>query len=430
MAKILLYCTEIVGTAMAGPAIRCWELAKALSRKHEVTLSIPNELEITSQAFKIKSRNRFPLKTILPHVDVVITQLLSRQMAWHAKRNGVHIIIDAYDPMPLENLELFQGYPDRLQKFKNTRIVNNVRFAFDMADGILCANSKQRDLWMGLLMGLGRITPKIYANDKMLKNLIGIVPFGLPSTAPVKSQGGLRQMFNLKESDKVLLWGGGIWNWFDPLSLIKAIKKLSEEGFPVKLVFMGLKHPNPEAPAMQMTSNAIQLAQGLELLDKHVFFNYGWTPYQERQNFLLEADIGVSIHSEHLETQYAFRTRILDYIWAGLPILSTIGDSFAELIQCRQLGHVVPYGDVQAIAHAIRYLLEPEVKEQIQANLNKIRPEYCWESIVQPIENMIAQFASQPKPSLTTRNLWKITSACCIAYSPQAIFNYLRELQN
>jgi glycosyltransferase involved in cell wall biosynthesis len=428
MAKILIHCSEVIGTTMAGPAIRCWELAKALSKHHDVTLSIPNASntpEISPKTFTVVSRTLTPLKRLLPASDVLITQLLPRQIAWHAKRHGVRILIDAYDPMPLENLELFQSSPTWLQTYKNTRIVNNMCFAFDMADGILCANSKQRDLWMGMLMALGKITPEAYNADKTLKNLVAIVPFGLPSAPPVKSGDGLRKMFNLNENDKVLLWGGGIWNWFDPLSLIKAVKQLAEENFPVKLVFMGVKHPNPAVPEMQMASDAMQLAKELDLLDKDVFFNYGWIPYEQRQNFLLEADIGVSIHSEHLETQYAFRTRILDYIWVGLPILSTTGDSFAELIQARQLGRVVPYGDVQAIAKGIRFLLEPEVKERMQENLHKIRSEYYWESTILPIENMIAQFAAQSKSSLSIKDIWKIMVACCAAYSPRAILNEL-----
>jgi hypothetical protein len=36
--------------------------------------------------------------------------------------------------------------------------------------------------------------------------------------------------------------------------------------------------------------------------------------------------IGVSAHPAHLETRFAFRTRMLDYLWAGLPIVSTEGE--------------------------------------------------------------------------------------------------------
>ena len=49
----------------------------------------------------------------------------------------------------------------------------------------------------------------------------------------------------------------------------------------------------------------------------------------------MEADVGVSLHLEHLETTYSFRTRMLDYLWAGLPIVASAGDGFAEIISRR-----------------------------------------------------------------------------------------------
>ena len=62
-----------------------------------------------------------------------------------------------------------------------------------------------------------------------------------------------------------------------------------------------------------------------------MFFNEGWVDYDDRQNYLLESDIGVSTHLDHIETAFSFRTRILDYLWASLPIVATAGDSFADI---------------------------------------------------------------------------------------------------
>ena len=63
-------------------------------------------------------------------------------------------------------------------------------------------------------------------------------------------------------------------------------------------------------------------------LDHTVFFNDGWVPYAERGAWLAEADIGVSAHFDDIETRFAFRTRLLDYLWAGLPIVTTRAMSF------------------------------------------------------------------------------------------------------
>ena len=95
----------------------------------------------------------------------------------------------------------------------------------------------------------------------------------------------------------------------------------------MRLVFLGMRHPNPLIPEMRMAVAARRLADELGLTGTHVIFNEEWVAYDERQNFLLDADIGVSTHLHHVETDYSFRTRILDYLWASLPIVSTTGDA-------------------------------------------------------------------------------------------------------
>ncbi|NJP07416.1 MAG: glycosyltransferase family 4 protein, partial [Chloroflexaceae bacterium] len=76
---------------------------------------------------------------------------------------------------------------------------------------------------------------------------------------------------------------------------------------------------------MVMYDQTVALADELGLRDTTVFFNDHWVPYTERGRYLLEADIGISTHLEHIETRFAFRTRVLDYIWAGLPMVVSDG---------------------------------------------------------------------------------------------------------
>ncbi len=52
-----------------------------------------------------------------------------------------------------------------------------------------------------------------------------------------------------------------------------------------------------------------------------MFFNDGWVEYAQRQNFLLEATLGVTTHFDSAETRFSFRTRALDYLWAALPVV-------------------------------------------------------------------------------------------------------------
>lgn len=135
-----------------------------------------------------------------------------------------------------------------------------------------------------------------------------------------------------------------------------------------------------------MVQRAYELTQRLGLLDTHIFFN-DWVSYDERQNFLLEADIGVSLHQPTIETHYSFRTRILDYIWAGLPIIANTGDTLADLVDQEDLGRVVPVGDGAATREALLRLLDlqPSAREAYHQNFEAVSARLTWERVCTPL---------------------------------------------
>ena len=155
--------------------------------------------------------------------------------------------------------------------------------------------------------------------------------------------------------DKILLWPGGIWNWFDPLTVIRAVHELSRRRDDVRLYFLGVKHPNPEVPDMAMAAEAVALADELGLRDRVVFFNFGWVPYAERGRYLLDADVAVSAHFDDIETRFAFRTRLLDCLWAGLPVVTTRGDTLGG---CSAIRSVMSPASVP-VRSFVRHRLRP-----------------------------------------------------------------------
>jgi glycosyltransferase involved in cell wall biosynthesis len=229
-----------------------------------------------------------------------------------------------------------------------------------------------------------------------MRSLVDVVPFGLPSEAPQRFGAGMRQRYGLASDDFVVVWGGGIWNWLDPLTPIRAMAELGRRRSDVKLVFPGLKHPNPAVGEMAMTTRAIELAEQLQLRDRLVFFNLDWVPYAERADYLLDADAGISAHFDHLEARFAFRTRMLDYIWAGLPIVCTEGDTLADRVRSQQLGCVVGYEHSGGIAAALAQLAGDEgLRCEIKERLAAIRPQLQWSEVVRPLERQIEQLTAR-----------------------------------
>jgi len=190
----------------------------------------------------------------------------------------------------------------------------------------------------------------------------------------------------INKDDFVVIWGGGIYNWFDPLSLIKAMSIVYEKRKDIKLFFMGIKHPNPLVKELGLVNETVELAKSLGIYEKNVFFNFGWVPYEERQNYLLESDVGIITHPVHIETRFSFRTRVLDYIWANIPIISTEGDFFSEIIKEKELGLVVKEKDPEDIANAILKLAEDkDYYKKCVKNLSEIYKDYTWENVCKPL---------------------------------------------
>jgi glycosyltransferase involved in cell wall biosynthesis len=238
----------------------------------------------------------------------------------------------------------------------------------------------------GQLAALGRVNAYTYSRDNDLDSLISIVPFGMPAEDPQHTRPAIRGVVpGIGADDKLVIWAGGIYDWFDPETLIEAIGEVASRHPDIRLFFMGVKHPNPDVPEMGAVARARMRADELGLTGTSVFFHDGWVPYDERQNYLLEADLGASTHFQHVETTFSFRTRILDYLWAGLPILTTAGDSFADLVERENLGRSVPECDKAALVAALEELLFSDAAVAARENVHRVREDYTWERVLVPL---------------------------------------------
>jgi glycosyltransferase involved in cell wall biosynthesis len=298
------------------------------------------------------------------------------------------VVADLYDPMHLEQLEQGKEAGDdrgRWDAVRSATAVLNEQLL--RADFILCASEKQRDFWLGQLAGLGRINPATYDEDETLRSLVAVVPFGLPAGPPRRVGAGIRERFpQIEEGDPIILWGGGIYNWFDPLTLLHAIDRLRHHVPRVRLVFMGLRHPNPAVPEMRTSLAARGCAEELGLVGVHVFFNEQWVSYEDRQAMLLDATLGVSTHHLHIETAFSYRTRILDYFWAGLPVVATRGDSLSTFIEDHELGVAVDAGDVGGLVSALSSLLtDPQLADRCRSNIRSCTAAMEWGAVLEPL---------------------------------------------
>jgi glycosyltransferase involved in cell wall biosynthesis len=372
---------------MAGPAIRAWHMAEALGAEHEVELATTGACERFHSRFHASSVSVDGIRRLERWCDVLVFQggLLHDHPFLNDSRKV--LVADVYDPFHLENFEQTRGQAPEERDETIRRLTDVLNGQLRRGDYFLCASERQRDFWLGSLAALGRVNPANYDADPTLRSLVDVVPFGLPGGAPQKSHPAIRGVVpGISWDDKVVLWAGGVYNWLDPLTLVRAVDRLRLRVPNVRLYFLGLQHPNPNIPEMRVATELRRLAEQLGLVGTSVFFNDGWVDYESRADYLLEADVGVSTHLDHVETAYSFRSRILDYLWAGLPVVATGGDAFAGLIEDEDLGAAVPPGDEVALEAALADLLTDDRRaKECSENIARVAPRFEWDAALEPL---------------------------------------------
>ncbi|TFC27311.1 glycosyltransferase [Cryobacterium sp. TMT1-3] len=387
---ILVITGDPVGRQMAGPAIRAWNIAKLLSDEHDVRLLSMTKAVALDDEVEVGVIDHHHPNSVVEHekwADVIIVQGHALALFPSLETSSKILVVDVYDPLHLEQLEQGKGQTLKVWNKQVTEATDALNHQLLLGDFFLCASERQRHFWLGQLSALGRVNPYTYSRDNDLDSLIAEAPFGIPSVDPVQRKPALRGVVpGISEGDKIIIWGGGIYNWFDPETLIRAVAHLTVRHPTIRLFFMGVKHPNPAVPEMEAVAAARVLSEQLGLTGKNVFFNESWVPYSDRQDYLLEADVGVSTHFQHVETTFSFRTRILDYLWAGLPIVTTEGDSFGSLVEKESLGASVPERDQAALESALeRFLFDVEAIATARENVSRVRQSFTWDKALAPL---------------------------------------------
>jgi len=384
---ILILSNDIVAKKLAGPGIRCINFAQVLSEYFNIIIAIPNKPDFKPDQYeliRVDSRN---IEELIERADIIMTQGTQFIRYPLLRETYKPIIMDLYDPFNIATLVEYSHLSIEKWEKIYKQVHEDLKEQLYYGDFFICASERQRDYWLGLLTALYRVNPVVFRNDISLRRMIDVVPYGISSKKPFHSKNVLKGVIsNIKDTDKVIMWGGGIYNWYDPLTLVYAMNKISKKRNDIKLFIMGVKHPNPDVKELSLLNETFRLSESLGLKDKVIFFYTGWVEYEERQNYLLESDIGIITHPEHIETRLCFRNRILDYIWANLPIISTKGDILSDLVEEKVLGLTVDTTDVDGLVKAIEKLCDnKELIKKCKRNLEKVPPMFYWEKITKPI---------------------------------------------
>jgi glycosyltransferase involved in cell wall biosynthesis len=389
--RIALLSSEPIRPRMAGIGIRYLELARRLPQHGiDVVLVSPAEPEETRSLGLDAPVRRFEpgrLREILADCGAAVAQ---GQLANDLVLECPHlpVAIDLYDPWLIENLSYVAtlGY-DPWRNDHATWVLQMSR-----GDFFLCSSEEQRNYYLGFLTALGRLNPERIAGDPDLSTLIAPVPFGVPGELPPH-----RPVLPPPAPGERRLLFGGLYDWYDPWTLLAALERLEQQSWTLLLI----RNPNPESTPQRLLREVEKRCRALGWWESRVRC-IDWVPADRRYDLLRDVDLLVAPHRPTLETRLSLRTRFLDAMAAGCPVVTSAGGAMSRMLQEHGAGWVVPPGDGEALALALAEALEDETaRERARAGARELLRDFQWDRALAPL----VRFCREPRID-TTKERW------------------------
>lgn len=337
MSRVLLLCPEPLGHRHpAGVGIRFLEFTRALlADGHQVSLLSPDGGEVAgARTERISSAS---IARLTREHDVAVVQgHAANDLVLHG--SGIPTVVDLYDPFLVENLHYHANLGDKVFEHDHATLVRSLQ----RGDFFLCASSDQRLFYLGMLLAVGRLNPAAFSSDPTLEQLIALAPFGVPPKRELRER-------DLRNPGVLF---GGVYDWYEPRIAIDAVAIARRTVPGMTLSFV--RHPNAEVTPQSKFAEAIRYAD-----EKGYAFVKAepWVPYAEREQFFDRFALALLTFNPSLETDLAMRTRVFDYLWAGLPVVTSSAPGTDSLIRSYHAGMVIESDDPSKYAEALVRLL-------------------------------------------------------------------------
>ena len=370
MSRVLLVCPEPLGHQHpAGVGIRFLEIARALRReKHQVIVLSPDAGVI--EGCEAGGVDAVSIRSSSLRSDVALVQgHIGNEYFAHATE--IPTAVDLYDPYVIENLHYFKSHGGQVFTHDRQTLLRSM----EMGDFFLCASESQRLFYLGMLLACGRLTPETFTQDSTLNTLITIVPFGVQPLAPTRPT----DKSVCPTSHRLLF--GGIYDWYEPRLAIDAVALARRTISDLTLTFT--YHPNPLTTPQGKSAEALQYVASRSYGN---FVNFqSWVPYAERGSFFDGFGAALITFRPSLETDLAMRTRIFDFLWAGLPIISSPAPGTDPILKQYDAGRTAAGNSPEELADAILEILTvPGLQLQISENARRWAEFHQWPVLLEP----------------------------------------------
>ena len=214
------------------------------------------------------------------------------------------------------------------------------------ADVFSCVSTRQEYALIGELGLVGRLN-KFTSGY----NFTCTIPCGMPFEEYKHKKNVIRGIDGIADDDFIVLWTGGYNTWTDIDTLFNGLISAMEKNPKIKFVSTGGEIPEQDLKTYPRFLSMIEQSKF-----KDNFIMKGWIAGEDVPNYYFESDIGINIDRDIYEVRFGSKNRILDWMRAGLCVLSSNVCELTEIIEQEKIGYTFKPGDHSDLAAKILYL--------------------------------------------------------------------------
>ncbi|HNY31716.1 MAG TPA: hypothetical protein PKO15_12580 [Fibrobacteria bacterium] len=368
------------GDLLLGPELRIWSLAtKVAEAGYQVVV---HGLSGSTQTFPegIEFRELAPgyMSKIRPGDAIVASELLGARSLLELLRSRRPFHWDCYGLSLPETLSFLPTWSWMRSLGDRRRKMLRYRLLAMEAERIWVSHSGQ-GVFLASQLAVCRPDREAWRAFQFPSAILEM-PMGVPDENP--PQGSANPYPESMQGRPILFWGGGIWNWFDVPTVIRAMVELRNRGAPHVLFFLSGRNEATRDYDRPL-DEALRLASEANLLGSSIVFNDRRVKPTELAPWLEHCHAGIMGNQRTLESSMSWRTRYLDLLWAGRPLLVAGGDPLAERMARCGAAEMVPHGDHIALADAILSMQGDRWKSACEASSAEGR-RVRWSQVAKP----------------------------------------------
>lgn len=368
-----------------GPGYRAWTLFQEIAKRHETVIislyesyhkKLERELEVTEDNYLIKCMHHQPrrvARAVVEEAPDVIYLPWSSTPFISRLTEKIPTIVD-YVGSGL--LEYFVSYGYIPPSFLRLKIES-----FWLGDFLMTAGIREKYYLLGLLAASKRLS---FRAQRLPMSLINVIPMSPPCNPPTLR----RKVLEKDPNELIILVSGAFLPWYDYSTFFEALSLLIErKATNYRVIFLG---GNPRDPIFER----LVLKLGCDpRINNNLIFT-GLVPFKERGNYYLSSDIGMNIPLPTVEDELSVRTRVIDYIWGGLPVVTPARDEYSKMVVENGGGLEYSPGNAHSLSQVIESLTNESGREKLERLKNKISHIYeeslrMQKELVKPLERFI-----------------------------------------